>query len=167
MYHTSLPSLSCNLCIDFIATGTATTVETTTTTSSRGSGHTTTDLEFTATTETEKNMDYTTSEYTTETSVSNPIFTQSNDVTTTVNQSDINDEEITNSINNRTENALRNYVVITATTVPIGIILLITMILSMSVVIVFVTISRRRKTKLLNFKRRRSSGHHHIGLGKH
>ena len=121
--------------------------------------------EFMATTGT---ADYTTSELTIETSVSNPIFTQPIDVTTTaVNQSDINDEETANSINDQgTENAMRNHVVITIATVPIGIILLITMILSVSVVIVFVIVSNRQKTKLLNFKRRRSSGHHHIGLGK-
>ena len=117
-----------------------------------------------ATTETVKNMDYTSSGLTVETSVSK-ISTQSNDVTTTaVNQSDINDEETANSIKNRgMENSMINHLVITAATVPTGII---TMILVLSVVIVFVTISRRQKTKLLNFKRRRSSRHHHIGLGK-
>ena len=137
--------------------------------SSREGGHMTT--EFTSTTETSKNMDFTTTKLTIETSVPNSIFSQSMDViTTAVNQSDINNEEtaeMANSLNNQgTENAMRNHVVVTATAVPIVIVLLIVVVLVISVVIVFVTVSSRRKTKLLNFKRRRSSEHHHIGLGK-
>lgn len=148
----------------FTATGTPTTVQVTTMTSSRESGHMTT--EFMATTETATSMDKI-SELTTDTSSSNPLFTQLTDATTTAaNQSEINDEETANPINNKgIENAAGSYVVIIAA-VPIGIVLLIAVVLIMSAVVVFVTVSSRRKSKLLNFKRRRSSGHTHIGLGK-